>query len=148
MPFDGYVSIHTHQQQQEQREQKLFSFMYIASFTRKAKFQASSVRDNSVEKLLREIVDCSLDFFEFESSEPMKNRQIDISFRIMSALEGMELLRPFIDSPKIGRQMSEVLKSLHRLRERYDKGDIFEHDDVDFVYLKREMKTLKRIKWE
>ena len=44
--------------------------------------------------------------------------------------------------------MSEVLKSLHRLRERYDKGDIFEHDDVNFVSLKREMKTLKRIKWE
>lgn len=135
--------------EKKQKELKLiFSFMYIASFTRKAKFQASSVRDNSVEKLLREIVDCSLDFLEFESSESMKNRQIDISFRIMSALEGMELLRPFIDSPKIGRQMSEVLKSLHRLRERYDKGDIFEHDDVDFVSLKREMKTLKRIKWE
>lgn len=135
--------------EKKQKELKLiFSFMYIASFTRKAKFQASSVRDNTVEKLLREIVDCSLEYFEFESSEPMKNRQIDISFRIMSALEGMELLRPFIDNPKIGRQMSEVLKSLHRLRERYDKGDIFEHDDVDFVFLKREIKTLKRMKWE
>lgn len=135
--------------EKKQKELKLiFSFMYIASFTRKAKFQASSVRDNTVEKLLREIVDCSLEYFEFESSEPMKNRQIDISFRIISALEGMELLRPFIDNPKIGRQMSEVLKSLLRLRERYDKGDIFEHDDVDFVSLKREMKTLKRMKWE
>lgn len=135
--------------EKKQKELKLvFSFMYIASFTRKAKFQVSSDRDCTVEKLLREIVESSLEYLEFESSELIKDREIDISFWIMSALEGMELLRPFVDNPKIGRQMNEVLKYLHRLRDRYDNGDLFYRDDADFISLCKEMKTLRKKKWE
>lgn len=125
----------------------VFSFMYIASFTRKAKFQVSADRDLVVEKLMKTITDASLTYLNFESSEPMKDRDMDLSFWILSALEGMELLRPFIDNDKVSRQLDEVLKSLHHLRDRYYNGETFKHDDSDIASLKGKMEILRVKKW-
>lgn len=133
----------------KQKELRLvFSFMYISSFTRKSKFQASEDRGLVVEKLMREIVDSSLRYLTFENSEQMKKRNIDISFWILASVEGMELLRPFLSNAKEARQMDNVLKKLHDLRDRYYKGDVFKHDDKDIESLKTELETLKAKKWE
>lgn len=100
-----------------------------------------------IERLLKTITDASLEYLDFETSEPMKARDIDMSFWILAALEGMVLLRPFVENIKICRQMDEVLKCLRLLQERYYNGVVIKHNDEDIAKLKKEMQVLKLKKW-
>ena len=134
--------------EKKQKELKLvFSFMYISSFTKKAKFQVSAEREIVIERLLKTITDASLEYLDFETSESMKDRDIDMSFWILAALEGMVLLRPFVENMKICRQMDEVLKCLRHLQERFYNGDVIKHNEEDIAKLKKEMLVLKLKKW-
>ena len=66
---------------------------------------------------------------------------------ILAALEGMVLLRPFVENMKICRQMDEVLKCLRHLQERFYNGDVIKHNEEDIAKLKKEMLVLKLKKW-
>lgn len=89
-----------------------------------------------------------MEYLDFETSEPMKDRDIDMSFWILAALEGMVLLCPFVENMKICRQIDEVLKCLRLLQERFYNGDVIKYNDEDIAKLKKEMQVLKLKKWE
>lgn len=101
-------------------QQLMHTYMYVTCFSRKSQFQASSIRLDVAQKLIKELVVNSLNCLQKYIEN---NKEYEISYWIISSVEGLELLMPYQKNYRVLRCMNKVSLELKELQEAYFKYD-------------------------